>query len=316
MPALYPAIQPYRTRMLQVDDTHTLYVEESGNPRGIPVVFLHGGPGAGCEAYHRCFFNPDRYRIILFDQRGCGRSKPHAELHNNTTDLLIQDMEKIRETLNVDRWIVFGGSWGSTLALIYSVHFAARVMGIIVRGIYFSSNAEIQWFYQQGTSRFFPDFWQHFLEPIPILEQDNLLKAYYLRLTGDDELAQIRCAKSWAAWEARTATLLPKRSVIDHFTNPHTALSLARIEAHYFMNYGFMEDLEILKKADAFAHIPGFIIQGRYDVICPPENAYKLHELWPNSELNIVETSGHAASEEDISSALVAATNTFVEILE
>ncbi|MCK5725883.1 MAG: prolyl aminopeptidase [Thiotrichaceae bacterium] len=316
MANLYPAILPYRTQMLKVDDRHTLYIEECGNPNGIPVVFLHGGPGAGCESYHRRFFNPEHYRIILFDQRGCGRSRPHAELRDNTTDFLIKDMEKIRVTLDIDRWVVFGGSWGSTLALIYSVRFPQKVSGIIVRGIYFCSKAEIQWFYQRGANRFFPDHWQHFLEPIPILEQNNLLHAYYQRLTGDDELAQIRCAKAWATWEARTATLLPKRSLIDHFTNPHTALSLACLEAHYFVNDGFMEDLEIIKEANAFAHISGFIIQGRYDVICPAENAYKLHDVWTNSELNIVETAGHAASETDIISALISATDTLVELVK
>ncbi len=316
MKQLYPSLHAYRHFTLQVDDIHELYIEECGNPDGVPIVFLHGGPGAGCESYHRRFFDPDQYRIVLFDQRGCGRSTPHAELENNTTSLLISDMEQIREHLSIDKWAIFGGSWGSTLALAYAETYPERVAGMIVRGIFLSTHEEIQWFYQQGTNKVFPDYWQDFLAPIPRSEQDNLLQAYYQRLTGNDEIARIRAAKAWSKWEGRTATLQPSKSVIEHFTDSHAALSIARIEAHYFINNGFMEDNQLLDNAGQLAAIPGYIIHGRYDMICPLENAFKLHKAWLGTELVVVEGSGHAASEEGIISELVNATDKLLEFLQ
>ncbi|MEE9351654.1 MAG: prolyl aminopeptidase [Thiotrichaceae bacterium] len=315
MTQLYPSLHAYNHFTLQVDDVHEIYIEECGNPDGVPIVFLHGGPGAGCESYHRRFFDPDQYRIILFDQRGCGRSTPHAELENNTTPLLISDMELIRQQLGIDKWAVFGGSWGSTLALAYAETHPEQVNGMIVRGIFFSSDEDIQWFYQHGASKIFPDYWRDFLAPIPRAEHDDLLRAYYQRLTGSDEIARIRAAKAWSKWEGQTATLLPSESVIKHFTDPHAALSIARIEAHYFVNKSFMDDGQLLDNAGTLAAIPGYIIHGRYDMICPLENALKLHQAWLSAELIIVEGAGHAASEEGIISALVDATDKLLEQL-
>ncbi len=316
MKQLYSSLHSYHHFTLQVDDIHELYIEECGNPDGIPIVFLHGGPGAGCESYHRRFFDPDQYRIILFDQRGCGRSTPHAELENNTTQHLISDMEKIRQELNVEKWAVFGGSWGSTLALAYAQSYPEQVSGLIVRGIYFSTREEIQWFYQEGTSAFFPDYWQDFLAPIPPDEHSDLLQAYYKRLTGDDEIARIRAAKAWALWEGRTATLTPSDTTIDHFSDSHAALSIARIEAHYFVNNDFFDDSPLLDNVSTYGHIPGYIVHGRYDMICRVENAAKLHQVWRNSKLMIVEASGHAASEEGIISELVNATDELLTVLK
>ena len=315
MKQLYPSLHAYKYFTLQVDDIHEIYVEECGNPEGVPIVFLHGGPGAGCESYHRRFFNPDQYRIILFDQRGCGRSTPHAALENNTTPLLISDMEQIRQYIGLDKWAIFGGSWGSTLALAYAEAHPDKVSGMVTRGIFFSSAEDIHWFYQHGASQIFPDYWQDFLAPIPPSEHDHLLQAYYQRLTGDDEIARIRAAKAWSKWEGLTATLLPSKSVLKHFTDPHVALSIARIEAHYFINNGFMEDNQLLDNAGALAAIPGFIVHGRYDMICPLENAVKLHRAWLGAQLIIVEGAGHAASEEGIISELVNSTDLLLEQL-
>jgi len=246
MSELFPPINKNFSIYLSVDNDHEIYVEECGNPEGQPVIFLHGGPGAGCEAYHRQLFDPEKYRIILFDQRGCGRSKPHASLIANTTDHLISDIEAIREKLEVDNWVVAGGSWGSTLALAYSQAHPNAVVGLIVRGIYLSTPKEIQWFYQEGASEFFPDYWQDYLQPIPEDEHDDLVTAYHKRLTGDNEIARMGAAKAWALWEARTASLQPKTALLDHFGDPKTALSVARIEAHYFINDGFFEPDQLL----------------------------------------------------------------------
>lgn len=309
MRTLYPDIKPYKTHQLKVDEPHVLYVEESGNPDGIPVLFVHGGPGAGCENYHRCFFDPNVYRIILFDQRGAGRSTPHAALEGNTTQDLVADMEVIREQLEINRWVLFGGSWGSTLSLVYAETHSDRVMGLIVRGIFLCREKEISWFYQKGADRIFPDYWQDFLAPIAEDERDNLLKAYYQRLTGDNEIAQMQAAKAWSIWEGRTATLSPNKNVIDHFGNPHTALSLARIESHYFMHASFLEDNQILNNADKLQNIPGVIVQGRYDLICPMESAWELHQVWPGAELKIIADAGHSATEAGTVDALVTATD-------
>jgi proline iminopeptidase len=315
MHILYPDTHPYVQHSLAVESPHVLHVEECGNPSGIPVLFVHGGPGAGCEPYHRRFFDPQRYRIILFDQRGCGRSTPHASLENNTTQALVADMEAIREQLKVDRWLLFGGSWGSTLSLVYAETHPERVLGLVVRGIFLCRPQEIAWFYQQGASRLFPDYWQEYLAPIPEAEHGDLLHAYHRRLTGEDEMARMAAAKAWSLWEGKTATLRPSESVIDHFGNPFTALSLARIECHYFVNDSFLEPDQILRYASRLHGIPGVIVHGRYDVVCPVENAWQLSQAWSDAQLKIIGDAGHAASEPGIINALVQATDDFADQL-
>ena len=307
MSDLYPPIHENRSFHLKVDAVHQLYVEECGSSDGTPVIFLHGGPGAGCEPYHRQLFNPEKYRTILFDQRGCGRSLPHSSLVNNTTWDLVDDIEKIRIELGIDKWVVAGGSWGSTLALAYAEEHPERVSGLILRGVFLCTQTEIDWFYQHGASEIFPDYWRDFVEPIPQNKRKNLLKAYHELLTGDNEIARMGAAKAWSTWEARTATLLPNSAVLDHFTEPHNAMSIARIEAHYFINKGFLADNQLLDNADKIKDIPGFIIQGRYDMICPMRQAYELHQAWPMSEFFIVQGAGHAAAEKGVSAALIKA---------
>jgi len=315
MRSLYPAIKPNHSFMLAVDDIHQLYVEECGSVDGIPVVFLHGGPGSGCEPYHRQYFNPEKYRIILFDQRGCGRSTPHAELRQNTTQDLIADMEKIREHLGITQWMILGGSWGSTLALLYAETHPERVSALIVRGIFLCRPSDIAWFYQSGASKIYPDYWQDFLAPIPEDQRDNLLAAYYQLLTGDDEIARMRAAKAWSQWEGLTATLQPKPQVVEHFIDPHTALSVARLEAHYFMHNGFLQDDQILADAQPLQDISGIIIHGRYDMICPAEQAYALHQVWSNAELQLLSVCGHAGSEAPIIDAIIDATDRMAQAL-
>lgn len=305
---LYPPIKPYVTHTLPVDDPHMLHIEECGNPAGLPVLFVHGGPGAGCEPYHRSFFDPDVYRIVLFDQRGCGRSTPHAELKGNNTQSLVEDMEKIRQHLGIERWVLFGGSWGSTLSLIYAETYPERVLGLILRGIFLCRPEEIRWFYQEGASRIFPDYWEEFIKPIPESERGDLIHAYYQRLSGEDEIARMAAAKAWSVWEGRCATLQPSKSVIDFFSRPFTALSLARIECHYFVNDSFLEPNQILRDASRLSGIPGVIVHGRYDIVCPLENAWALHKAWPASELQIISNAGHAASEPGNVDALIQAT--------
>lgn len=315
MAHLYPPIEPYVNHSFAVEPPHKLHVEECGNPGGIPVVFLHGGPGSGCEPYHRRFFNPDKYRIILFDQRGCGRSSPHAELQGNITQALVADMEFIRERLGIERWLVFGGSWGSTLALVYAETHPERVLGLILRGIFLCRPQEIQWFYQHGASRIFPDWWQDYLKPIPADERDDLVQAFYRRLTSDNELERMAAAKAWSLWEGRCATLTPSQTVVDHFAAPFTALSLARIECHYFVNNSFLEPNQILRDAARLKDIPAVIVHGRYDMVCPIESAWELHQAWPRAELQIIPDAGHAASEPGILEALVAASDNMAERL-
>jgi len=288
-----------------------LYIEECGRADGLPVIFVHGGPGAGCEAYHRQFFNPEIYRIILFDQRGCGRSLPHAELTGNNTRELVMDIETIRRMLGIDRWIIFGGSWGSTLGLIYAETHPSHVLGLILRGIFLCRPRDINWFYQDGASSLLPDYWEDYLQPIPAVEHGKLVEAYYRRLTGDDELARMAAAKAWSLWEGRASTLLPRSSVIGHFTNPYTALSLARIECHYFMHDSFLAPNQILRDAARLQGIPGVIVHGRYDIVCPVEQAWALHKVWPQSRLQIIPEAGHSATEEGIVDALVTATGQF-----
>lgn len=312
---LFPKIRPYAEHRVVVDEPHVLYLEECGNPQGIPVLFVHGGPGAGCEEYHRCFFDPNKYRIVLFDQRGSGRSTPHAALEGNTTQALVADMERIRNYLGIDRWLLFGGSWGSTLSLVYAETHPERVLGLVLRGIFLCRPHEIRWFYQEGANRIFPEYWQEFLAPIPIAERSNLLHAYYRRLTGEDDIARLTAAKAWSLWEGRASTLQPKRAVTDFFGSAHTALSLARVEAHYFVNDSFLEPNQILLGAYKLAGVPGMIVHGRYDVVCPVENAWELHMAWAGSQLEIVPDAGHSASEMGITHALIGATNEFARRL-
>jgi proline iminopeptidase len=316
MHPLFPEIAPYAHYRLRVDDIHELYIEECGNPGGIPVLFLHGGPGAGFEPYHRRFFDPTVYRIVLFDQRGAGQSAPHAELGNNTTWDLVADMEKIRARLGIDRWVLFGGSWGSTLALAYAQTHTARVLGLILRGIFLCRPREIAWFYQDGTSRLFPDYWEDFVHPIPEEERGDLLRAHYRRLIGEDEVARMASAKAWSLWEGRTANLHPRREVVEHFGDPHVALALARIEAHYFTHDCWLRPNQLLEDTAKLGDIPGYIVHGRYDVICPLENAYALAKAWRGGQLEIVPDAGHSATEPGIIDALVQATISMVRRVE
>jgi proline iminopeptidase len=308
MRSLFPPIQPYVSHTLAVDGLHELHVEECGNPQGLPVLFVHGGPGGGCSPAHRQYFDPNTYRIVLFDQRGCGRSTPHAELTDNTTAHLVADMETIRQHLGIERWLVFGGSWGSTLALVYAQTHPQRVLGLILRGIFLCRPRDIGWFYQDGASHVFPDYWQAFVEPIPETERHDLVRAYYRRLVGSDELARMAAAKAWSLWEARCATLQPDAALVDHFGSPYTALALARIESHYFVHDCFLEPDQILRDASRLAGIPGIIVQGRYDMVCPAEQAWALHQAWPSAQLRVIAGAGHAVSEPAITDALVRAT--------
>lgn len=308
MLTLFPDIKPYATHEIAVDPPHLLYVEESGNPDGLPVVFLHGGPGAGSQPGHRCFFDPARYRIVVFDQRGAGRSVPHANLEGNNTQALVADIERIREFLQIDRWVVFGGSWGSTLGLVYAETHPDRVVSLILRGIFLCRPEDIHWFYQHGASRIFPDYWEEYLEPIPVEERGDLLHAYHRMLTGDNEIARMHAAKAWSIWEGRCSTLRPNHDVTEHFGDPHVALAMARIESHYFVNDSFLSPNQIIANAFRLEDIPGVIVHGRYDVVCPVDNAFALHEAWPGAELQIVRDAGHSAFEPGIIDALIRAT--------
>jgi len=311
MQTLFPPIEPCQTYTIPVSEGHQLYVEECGRADGLPVVFLHGGPGAGCERYHRQFFDPGVYRIVLLDQRGTGRSTPHAALEGNTTQHLVADIETVRTTLGIDQWVVFGGSWGSTLGLVYAETHPERVLGLILRGIFLCRPRDIHWFYQEGASFLLPDHWDDYRDIIPGSEQDDMVSAYYRRLTGEDEVACMAAARAWSLWEGRASTLLPKADVVDHFVNPHTALSLARIECHYFMNNSFLEKDQILNDAPRLQDIPGIIVHGRYDVVCPMEQAWILHQAWPESRLQIIQDAGHSATEPGIVDALITATRQF-----
>jgi proline iminopeptidase len=311
MRELYPAIEPYRTGMLKVSEIHTLYFEESGNPNGQPVIFLHGGPGGGTEPTYRRFFDPKHYRIILFDQRGSGKSTPHAELRENTTWDLVDDIERIREHLGIDRWMVFGGSWGSTLALAYCETHHERVTHIILRGIFMLRKSEVDWFYQFGASEIFPDFWEEYLKPIPESERGDMVTAYYKRLTGEDHKIQLEAARAWSIWEASTSKLLVDPGLVDKMGDDNFAIAFARIECHYFINHGFMEEGRLLRHVGNIRHIPTVIVQGRYDVVCPIRSAWDLHRAFPEAKLLISPTSGHSQLEKENLSALVEAADGF-----
>lgn len=309
--SLYPEIEPYDEGWLQVGG-HRVRYEQSGNPRGKPALFVHGGPGGGTDPTQRRFFDPDAYRIVLFDQRGCGRSEPFASLEENTTWHLVEDMETLRRHLGIERWQLFGGSWGSTLALAYAQTHPTRVTELVLRGIFLLREEEIRWFYQDGCSRIFPDAWQGFLEPIPEEERDDLVAAYHRRLTSADPSERARAAKAWSGWEGRTSRLLPDARLVAKTESPRFAEAFARIECHYFVNRGFFErDGQLLVDAHRLDGLPGVIVQGRYDVVCPPKSAWELHRAWRTSELHIVPDAGHSALEPGITQALVAATDRF-----
>jgi len=311
---LYPAIEPYDSGHIRVSDVHQLYYEQCGNPNGKPVVFLHGGPGAGLDPDYRRFFDPAAYRVILFDQRGAGRSIPHASLDDNSTWHLVQDIEHIREHFGVEQWLVFGGSWGSTLSLTYAETHPERVSGLVLRGIFLCRPQEIRWFYEegQGASAIFPETWEQYVRIIPEAERGDMIGAYYARLTSADEAVRREAAYAWSIWEASALKLLPDQKVIDEFTEPEMAIALARIECHYFVNNCFFEtDNYLLDHIDRIRHIPAVIVHGRYDVICPVMNAWDLHRAWPEASLRIIPDAGHASTEPGIASALVEATDSF-----
>lgn len=315
MREFYPALEPFNKGMLKVSDIHTLYWEECGNPQGKPVVFLHGGPGGGIHPDHRRFFDPKAYRIILFDQRGSGQSLPCAELRENSTWDLVKDTETIREMLKIDKWVVFGGSWGSTLALAYAITHPERVKALVLRGIFLCRPSEIQWFYQEGASHIFPDVWDEYLKPIPENERHDLVAAYYKRLTHENADVRLEAAKAWSKWEAATSRLIVDPKAVDEFDDPEYALSFARIECHYFTNNAFFKTNNwLLENVDKIRHIPGAIVQGRYDVVCPAKSAWELHKAWPEAKFTIIPDSGHAAAEPGTRSALIEATDSFRDL--
>jgi proline iminopeptidase len=308
----YPEIEPHQSGRLKVSDLHEIYWEVSGNPKGKPVVFVHGGPGGGTDAKQRRFFDPEAYRIVLFDQRGCGLSTPHAELEDNTTWSLVADMERLRELLGIDRWQVFGGSWGSTLALAYAQKHPERVSELVLRGIFLLRRKEIEWFYQQGASALFPDAWERYLEPIPADERSDMMAAYHRRLTSPDRATRVRAAQAWSIWEAATSFLLQRPDHMEHAGEDEFSLAFARIECHYFVNRGFLDhDDQLLRDVDRIRHIPCVIAQGRYDVVCPLMSAWDLHRAWPEAEMHIVPDAGHSAYEPGLVDRLIRATDQF-----
>ncbi len=311
---MYPAIRPFQKGFLRVSSLHELYYEQSGNPAGKPAVFLHGGPGGGTDPGMRRFFDPKRYRIVLFDQRGCGASRPHAELRENTTWDLVNDIEALRMQLGIKRWLVFGGSWGSTLALAYAQRHPERVTELVLRGIFLLRRSELEWFYQDplGAGSIFPDLWEQYVKVIPPAERHDMMRAYYDRLTSAEAPVRAAAARAWALWEGATSHLRPDPSHLSKFDNPDYAAAFARIEAHYFVNRGFLQsDDQLLRDIVRIRSIPAVIVQGRYDVVCPVRSAWDLHRAWPEAELRIVPDAGHSAFEPGITRELVAATDRF-----
>ncbi|MEG4632024.1 prolyl aminopeptidase [Microcoleus sp. AR_TQ3_B6] len=314
MRELYPPRQPYNEGELKVSDLHTIHFEESGNPEGKPIVLLHGGPGGGCPPFYRQYFDPEKWRLVMFDQRGCGQSKPHAELQENTTWDLVNDIEKLREYLNIHQWVVFGGSWGSTLSLAYSQTHPDRCKGLILRGIFMLRQKEIRWFYQEGASYIFPDAWEEYVKPIPINERDDLLTAYYQRLTSPDDRIRLEAARAWSIWEASTSRLFPDLDLKQKFGIDAFAEAFARIECHYFINKGFIDpEDKLLLNIDRIRKIPAVIVQGRYDVVCPMMSAWELHRAWPEAEFIVVADAGHSMSEPGIRTCLIEATDKFAD---
>ena len=312
----YPPLEPYARGMLEVGEArqgggHAIYWELCGNAGGIPVVVLHGGPGGGCSPMQRRLFDPRRYRILLFDQRGCGRSTPHASLEDNTTWDLVADIERLREMTRTPRWLVFGGSWGSTLALAYAQAHPERATGLILRGIFALRRAELLWYYQEGASWLFPDKWERFLAPIPEAERGDLIAAYRRRLTGDDPVAQLAAARAWSLWEGETLTLLPSAEIAAQHADDRYALAFARIENHYFTHGAWLEEGQLLRDVHRIAHLPGVIVQGRYDIATPARTAWDLHRAWPSAQFHLIDDAGHATTEPGILSALIQATDRF-----
>ena len=315
MRELYPPIEPYNQGTLKVSDLHTIYFEESGNPEGKPVVLLHGGPGGGSIPLYRQYFDPVKWRLVMFDQRGCGKSTPHAELDQNTTWELVSDIEKLRVHLRIEQWVVFGGSWGSTLSLAYSQTHPEQCLGLILRGIFMLRQKEIRWFYQEGTSYLFPDAWEEYLKPIPEAERHDLLWAYYRRLTSPDSEKRLEAARAWSIWEASTSKLLQDPDLMQKFGESNFADAFARIECHYFINKGFFEsEDQLLRNVERIRHIPGVIVQGRYDVVCPMVSAWELHRVWPEAELIVIPDAGHSMMEPGIRSALIEAADKFASL--
>jgi proline iminopeptidase len=309
---LYPAIEPNRSGMLRVSDVHEIHWEESGNPQGKPTVFIHGGPGGGIDPKYRRYHDPEAYRIVVYDQRGCGKSRPYACLDENTTWHLVDDIEALRLHLGIDRWQVFGGSWGSTLGLAYAEKHPDRVTELVLRGIFMLRRAELLWFYQEGASWIFPDAWEHYLEPIPEVERGDLMSAYYRRLTSEDPDVRKRAAQAWSIWEGSTSYLIQDLDHIARAGEDEFAVAFARIECHYFVHGGFFEcDGQILRDVDRIRHVPALITQGRYDVVCPMRSAWDLHRAWPEADLRIVSDAGHSANEAGHIHELVSATDRF-----
>ena len=312
MKTLYPEIEPFDEGFLKVSEIHTIHYERCGRADGIPVVFLHGGPGGGLIPLYRRFFDPEAYHIILFDQRGSGKSTPHAELRENTTWDLISDIEALREKFGIEKWYVFGGSWGSTLSLAYAENHPDRCLGLILRGIFLTRKKELDWFYQSGASEIFPDFWERYRDVIPEAERNDFMTAYYRRLTSDDEKIRLEAARAWSVWEGSTSKLFPDKNLMEHWEGEAEALALARIECHYFMNDSFFPtENYLIENVDKIRHIPTVIVQGRYDVVCPATSAWELHKAFPEADLQIIPDAGHSISEKGISSALVDATDKF-----
>ncbi len=309
---LYPAIEPYNTGRLRVSSEHELYFEECGNPQGKPALFVHGGPGAGCDDRARCFFDPDAYRIILFDQRGCGRSRPRASLVDNTTWHLVADMEALRTHLGIERWLVFGGSWGSTLGLAYAQAHPARVSELVLRGIFMLSQFELRWFYQEGANALFPERWEHYIAAIPPAERSDLIQAFHRRLTSGERSAMVAAARAWSSWEAATSYLHVNEDNLQKWGEEEFAICVARIECHYFVNRGFLDtEDQLLRNVSRIRHLPGVIVQGRYDVVCPMRTAWSLHQAWPEAEFRVVADAGHSAFEAGNTHELVSATDRF-----
>lgn len=309
---LYNAIEPFDTGRLKVSPIHELYYEQCGNPNGKPAVFLHGGPGGGLVPEYRRYFNPEIYRVVLFDQRGSGKSTPHASLEDNTTWHLVEDIERLREHFGIDRWLVFGGSWGSTLSLAYAQTHPERATALVLRGIFLCRPKEIAWFYQEGANAIFPDTWEEYVSAIPEAERGDLLHAYHRRLMSDDETVRLQAAKAWSVWEGSTSKLIPNQSLIEHFADPQTALALARIECHYFVNNTFLpSENYLIENVGKIRQIPAVIVQGRYDIVCPMMSAWDLHLAWPAAQLRIIPDAGHSISEPGIIDALVDATDKF-----
>jgi proline iminopeptidase len=308
---LYPPIEPYTTGTVDVGDGHTVYYERCGTPGAKPAVFLHGGPGGGMSPNHRRLFDPSAYDVMLFDQRGCGQSTPHAALHANTTWHLVDDIERLRQLAGVDQWLVFGGSWGSTLALAYAQTHPNKVSELIVRGVYTVTPAEIAWYYQFGVSEMFPDKWERFEAPIPENERHDMVAAYRKRLIGSDAAVQLQAAKAWSIWEGETITLLPSQDLSTAFADAHFALAFARIENHYFSHGAWLEEEQLLRNAGRLHGIKGTIVHGRYDMPCPARYAYQLHKAWPQADFHLIEGAGHAYNEPGILDALINATDQY-----